>query len=552
MARDLRSDAYSTPDDQNSTQTATDNVRLDALPTHTYHQHHIGQPALISDMTTEDNLSKSNPGSGLPAVLDTTKARNTEEMSFKDERDVDDDDGASENDTTSTGRESKPLKITERRAADIANFQEWKRREQLQKVQDTRLAAKADTPNLGNWNAADEAMRYRISQPKEYQIELYNRAWEKNTIAVLPTGSGKTFIGALLLRRVIEQELEDRSNSLQPRISFFLVDKVSLVYQQWKVLRANLSHGVAKFHGELRGKMCTKDYWEIQFNENMVIVCTAAILLDCLHHSYFRMNQINILVFDEAHHAKKNHPYARIIKDFYIELAKGSCRRPRILGLTASPVDANTDLDVAAAQLEGLLQSQIATAELGDLTNSSGKETSLADKEERGLLVEYVLPYEPYETALYQKLDKLIGKNEVFRKLFAFSKASTRELGRWCADRVWHMCLTPAEISKEVARTGRNILSQEGWSEDARKADIQDAYSTILNHHLPEPTNELLSGKVISLLRTLRQQFRPGLDKCIIFVEQRLTANILTDLIKQPSLRLDGIIPGALVSLLSL
>lgn len=40
-------------------------------------------------------------------------------------------------------------------------------------------------------------------------------------------GSGKTLIAVLLLRHIIDHELEDRGNGKQPRIAFFLVDVVS-------------------------------------------------------------------------------------------------------------------------------------------------------------------------------------------------------------------------------------------------------------------------------------------------------------------------------------
>jgi endoribonuclease Dicer len=54
-----------------------------------------------------------------------------------------------------------------------------------------------------------------------------------------------------------------------------------------------------------------KSTWEKQFAENMVIVCTAEILYQCLMHSFITIDRINLLIFDEAHHAKKNHAYAR-------------------------------------------------------------------------------------------------------------------------------------------------------------------------------------------------------------------------------------------------
>ena len=51
--------------------------------------------------------------------------------------------------------------------------------------------------------------------------------------------------------------------------------------------------------------------WDDYFAKRMVIVCTGEILNQCLLNGFINMSQINILVFDEAHHAKKDHPYAR-------------------------------------------------------------------------------------------------------------------------------------------------------------------------------------------------------------------------------------------------
>ena len=99
---------------------------------------------------------------------------------------------------------------------------------------------------------------------------------------------------------------------------------------------------------------------EAHFDKNMVVVCTAEILRQCLHKSYISMDQINLLIFDEAHHAKKGHPYASIIKDFYLQQSKDG-PLPKIFGMTASPVDAKVDIKKAAAELESLLHCEIAT-----------------------------------------------------------------------------------------------------------------------------------------------------------------------------------------------
>ena len=58
-------------------------------------------------------------------------------------------------------------------------------------------------------------------------------------------------------------------------------------------------------------KLLSREFWDTHFRDNMVIVCTADILYQCLRHSFIAIERINILIFDEAHHAKKKHVYAR-------------------------------------------------------------------------------------------------------------------------------------------------------------------------------------------------------------------------------------------------
>ncbi|KAI1762058.1 hypothetical protein GGR53DRAFT_502835 [Hypoxylon sp. FL1150] len=386
-----------------------------------------------------------------------------------------------------------------------------------------------------------------ISSPREYQTELFEMAKEKNIIAVLDTGTGKTLIAALLLRHTIEHEFEDRHAGKPPRVSFFLVDKVALVFQQYEVLKTNLDHPVNRFHGDLGGGTLTKDFWKQKLEESMVIVCTAEILLSCLHHSFVKMEHINLLIFDEAHHTKKNHPYARIIKDFYASLEEKEQRRPRILGMTASPVDSKTDVTTAAAKLEGLLHCEIVTVADASVFTKSSLNRPVED------FLEYSLPPEPFETPLWQKLYKLVGHNDAFTRLFAYSKNCTSELGRWCADRVWKMCLTEQEAQKLEARTELKLMAGKVHlpvsALDAERLAVREAYELVAAHELPEPKRDPfhLSNKAETLVRALRNHLNSDQNKCIVFVEQRLTAMLLADLMKQPTMGLLDIKFGMLL-----
>ena len=88
---------------------------------------------------------------------------------------------------------------------------------------------------------------------------------------------------------------------------------MTLVFQQFTVLERNLDQKVEHFCGEMGCDLWSKETWRKVFAENMVIVCTAEILAQCLMHSFISMDEINLLIFDEAHHTKKNHPYARSV-----------------------------------------------------------------------------------------------------------------------------------------------------------------------------------------------------------------------------------------------
>ena len=353
-------------------------------------------------------------------------------------------------------------------------------------------------------------------------------------------------IAALLLRWTIQNELEDRSKGLPKRVAFFLVDKVALVFQQHAVLACNLDYPMDKFCGEMVDEVSCKEFWDKTFGENMAIVCTADILYTCLHHSYIRMDQINLLIFDEAHHTKKNHPYARIIKDFYIEVGDPE-KRPRIFGMTASPVDAHVDPKIAAAELEGLLHGQIATvADPASFQYGSGKTTT-------EIVVEYDRKPADRDTELNQALRTLLGGIRFFRRPLAFAATAVSELGPWCADRYWQLFFAGDDVVKLETKTERELFRESAYnnSVEERIDKVREARALVNQHCFLRPSlsSDVLSPKVIELIRILRDQFS-DLDnkrRCIVFVKQRNVATLLVDLLQQPEMKIPGLEPGVLV-----
>jgi endoribonuclease Dicer len=83
---------------------------------------------------------------------------------------------------------------------------------------------------------AKEENSTRITNPRDYQTELFRKAKEENIIAVLDTGSGKTHIATLLLRHILDEELESRAKGGRHKLAFFLVCVIIIAPSQRHVL----------------------------------------------------------------------------------------------------------------------------------------------------------------------------------------------------------------------------------------------------------------------------------------------------------------------------
>jgi len=305
------------------------------------------------------------------------------------------------------------------------------------------------------------------------------------------------------------------------------------------------------FYGDMGCDLWKREKWEEHFSKTMVIVCTAEILRQCLHRSFITISRINLLIFDEAHHAKKDHAYARIIKDFYMQ-TPSNLLRPKIFGMTASPVDAKTDVRKAAAELEGLLNCRIATAD--DPSLGGFKVTS---KQE--LLGKYAPLGPEIETPLYQQMKERFDTNGLFQKPLNFARQASRELGPWCSDQVWPLCLTKDESLKLLAKTERYYHAKKVQEPlralEKRKVNLHEARDIVNSHRFEAPhfdpnseASSNLSSKVVLLISYLRDRFeRPTEDKAIVFVRQRYTAQLLAQLFRHPDIQTPHLKVGTLV-----
>lgn len=91
------------------------------------------------------------------------------------------------------------------------------------------------------------------------------------------------------------------------------------MHQQRDFISAQTGLRVSGFFGEI-GDFWNREEWTVKLADSDVVVSTAQVFLNILHHAYHKIDRISLLVFDEAHHCTKKHPYAQV----YVTLASAS------------------------------------------------------------------------------------------------------------------------------------------------------------------------------------------------------------------------------------
>lgn len=96
----------------------------------------------------------------------------------------------------------------------------------------------------------------------------------------------------------------------------------------------------------------SREKWMQELDQHHVLVMTHDLFQNhLLTPGHLPLSQVNLLIFDECHHATKNHPYVQIMKRF------SSCSKekwPHVLGLSASIISGKCKLGNLSTQLEAL------------------------------------------------------------------------------------------------------------------------------------------------------------------------------------------------------
>lgn len=158
--------------------------------------------------------------------------------------------------------------------------------------------------------------------PRKYQEDIVKTCIDKNTLVVLPTGLGKTLIALMLAI--------DRIKKFPLEKVVILAPTKPLAEQHKDSFLEKLPEGWADielFTGSVKAEK-RKKIWETA----NIIFSTPQCVANDLKNSLYTLQDVSLLIEDEAHRCVKNYDYAYIAKRYNKE-----SKNPRCIGLTASP-----------------------------------------------------------------------------------------------------------------------------------------------------------------------------------------------------------------------
>ncbi|GAA5886187.1 hypothetical protein JCM5296_003512 [Sporobolomyces johnsonii] len=193
--------------------------------------------------------------------------------------------------------------------------------------------------------------------PRLFQDEIARQAIEGNVLVRADTGIGKTYIAILLMRRLAALP----PTSSEHKLVIFLTPTVALVEQQAQAIAEQTTLRVKRFIGADGVDYWRREHWIKQLDAADVCVMSPQIWLNVLANAYWSLDKVSLLVFDEAHHASKRHPYAEIMRNHYhpLKARRPAVALPRILGLTASPIFNVKNPAMALRDLEATLDVRV-------------------------------------------------------------------------------------------------------------------------------------------------------------------------------------------------
>ncbi len=330
---------------------------------------------------------------------------------------------------------------------------------------------------------------------------------------------------------------------------------VPLVKQQAEYISLHTRLNVGQYIGDMGVDNWPPTRWQSELENHQVLVMTMTIFKNLILQKLLMFSQVNLLIFDECHHAVKNHDYVQIMRRFKDDL---SHETPRVLGLTASLIPSKCkqgELLKKIEALENTLNCRTQTAQ--DLREVARYATNADEK----CLLFRSSDNEPGVRKLKEILESPLEFLDSFSKELKESKIYEAvklnledclhillNLGIWCAhnfsvkgvediesriqDQNGYYVNTWEESLIHLGRTHLEIFRRE--SEKIKQVSAMDI-------HMTDKVKKLLIqlGDSAVLMEGLKHgqsgSVKEEVTKLrgIIFTERRTTAVLLTTLLQQ-------------------
>ncbi|XP_006645199.1 endoribonuclease Dicer homolog 3a isoform X3 [Oryza brachyantha] len=406
--------------------------------------------------------------------------------------------------------------------------------------------------------------------PRRYQLDVYEVAMRRNTIVMLDTGSGKTMIAVMLIK---EFGKINRANNAG-NVIIFLAPTVQLVVQQCEVIKIHTDLDVEQYHGAKGVDQWTGPRWQEQLSKYQVMVMTPQVLLQALRSAFLILDTVSLLIFDECHHATGNHPYSRIMKEFY---HRSECK-PSVFGMTASPVirkgvSSHLDCEGQFCELENLLDAKIYTVsdrEEIELCVPSAKEMNRYYDPKmvcfEDLSEELVVLCSKYDALITELQNK---PNCLYKDADDITKESRRRLsnsvakicyclndvGLICASEATKICIERGQekgwlkgvvdaTDQQTDASGSHLFAENSalhmkfFEEALHLFDkrLQQGIDTLLdseNGCIEAAKTGYISPKLCELIQIFHSFSSSHHVRCLIFVDRKITARVIDRTIKK-------------------
>lgn len=364
--------------------------------------------------------------------------------------------------------------------------------------------------------------------PRLYQEEIFNSAVSKNTLVVLPTGTGKTLIAFMLIINRLKKYPATKAVFLAP------TKPLSAQHQSTFVKSVESNFQSSLLTGEIKQKE-RKLLW----NESDIVFATPQTIRNDLKTGTISLDDVSLLIIDEAHRAVGDYAYVYVAQR-YADKAK----YPRILALTASPATERAKLEKICNVLS-TNRIEIRTEEdLKEFIPEKLIEKVEVDFPSNLVKIRSILNVVLSENIKILEGYKMIRKPISKRKLIFLQKKVQNDLKRYKHFRLYKALFLIALIIKihhiiEMLESygPSSVLEYYQKLKDSKtksaKALVEDKYfmrAINLCHELVKKGVE--HPKLIRLKEILEQEYKEGF-KVMIFTHFRASAKMILNALKK-------------------